>query len=100
MTSPRRLVTADKDRTCPSWCDPRWCTIAVAGAGGCHQSRAVPVVDDGGVLRASVFLRQFPHGHLQTAFAVRGDWLPPSAADRFAAAIREVNAWSGMSQSG
>ncbi len=98
MTAPRRLVTPETDRTCPPWCNPRWCSIDVAGAGGCHQSRAVAVVDDGGVLRASVYLRQFPHGALQTAFALRGDWLPPSAADRLAAAIREVNTWTGMSR--
>lgn len=97
MTTPRKLVTSETDRTCPSWCDPEWCTIFVAAAGGNHQSRPVFVVDDAGQQRASVYLRQFAHGHLQTAWAMRGDWLPPGAADRFAEAIREVNSWTGMS---
>jgi hypothetical protein len=98
VTTPRRLVTAETDRTCPPWCDPEQCTIYIAAAGGCHQSRSVPVFDDSGQRRASVFLRQFPHGHLQTVFAMRGDWLPPGTADRLATAIREVNALTGMSR--
>lgn len=98
MTPPRRLVTADTDRTCPSWCDPHWCTISVAGAGGCHQSAPVFVKDDNGRSVASVYLRQFVHGHLQTAFALRGDSLTPGAADRMAEAILEVNALTGMSR--
>jgi hypothetical protein len=98
VTAPRRLVTPETDRACPAWCDPRWCTIGVAAAGGCHQSRPVFVADDSGTQRASVFLRQFPHGALQTTFAMRGDWLPPGTADRLAEAIRQVNAWTGMSR--
>lgn len=98
MTAPRRLVTPETDRACPDWCDPKWCTIFVAAAGGCHQSRPIYVSGDDGKRLASVFLRQFPHGHLQTAWAMRGDWLPPGAADRLAEAIRTVNAWTGMTR--
>lgn len=100
MTIPRRLVTSETDRTCPGWCDPAWCTIYVAAAGGCHQSKPVFVVDDEGQRRASVFLRQFPHGHLQVAWAVRGDSLPPACAARFAAALDEVAGWTGVRRTG
>lgn len=92
MTQSRRLVTAETDRTCPQWCDPQWCTIDVAAAGGCHQSAPVFVAGDNGQPVASVFLRQFPFGHLQTVFAMRGDSLSPGAADRMADAILQVNA--------
>lgn len=100
MTAPRRLVTAETDRTCPAWCDPKACTIYIAGAGGCHQSNPVFVLDDAGQPRASVFLRQFPHGQLQVAWAVRGDSLPPACAARFAAALDEVAGWTGVRRAG